>query len=88
MASLHRSTVLLDISKPTDSPIGTRFIVPSLLPEIDGRKCWPQGLRFNYKYYLERSNNRSVLIGAKRSNYIRWLKNPSGKAIGGNIEER
>jgi hypothetical protein len=64
---------MLNISRPTDSPAGTRFMVPTPSPEKDGRESWPSTIAAEYKHYLERSGNRSVLTGQKREDYCRWL---------------
>ena len=52
---------MLDISRPTDSPAGTRFIVLIPTPKKDDREFWPSTIEKEYKYYLERSENRSIL---------------------------
>ena len=60
---------MLDISRPTDSPAGTRFIVLIPTPKKDDREFWPSTIEKEYRYYLERSGNRSVLTGRKREDY-------------------
>jgi hypothetical protein len=80
--------IMLNVNKITDSPAGTRFMVPSPPPEVDGRECWPPNLHEEYSYYLERSLNRSVLTGLKREDHRRWLRNPSGKLQGETTQER
>jgi hypothetical protein len=64
---------MLDISRPTDSPAGTRFMVPTPSPKKDGRESWLSTIAAEYEHYLERSGNRSVLTGQKREDYRRWL---------------
>jgi hypothetical protein len=54
---------MLSVLKPTDSLAGTRFILPEAAPKVNRRKCWPENLRVKYKYYLERSGNKSILTG-------------------------
>ena len=73
---------MLDISRPTDSTARTRFIVLTPAPEKDGCEAWPTTVEKEYKYYLERSGNRSVLTGQKREDYQRQLRNSSGKPLG------
>jgi hypothetical protein len=73
---------MLSVLKPTDSPAGTRFMLPEAAPEVDGRECWPENLRAEYEYYLERSGNRSILTGQRREIHRRWLRNPSGTLQG------
>jgi hypothetical protein len=79
---------MLDISRPDESLIGTRFMVPIPSLEKDGRESWPITIEAEYEYYLERSGNRSVLTGQKREDYRRWLRNPNGRPIGETTEER
>jgi hypothetical protein len=75
---------MLSVNKLTNSPAGTRFMLPEAASEVDGRECWPESLRAEYEHYLERSGNRSILTGQRREDHRRWLKNPSEK-LQGNI---
>jgi hypothetical protein len=79
---------MLNINKITDSPAGTRFMLPEAAPEVDGREYWPNNLRADYEYYLERSGNKSVLRGQRREDCRRWLRNPSGKLQRETLKEK
>jgi hypothetical protein len=39
---------MLSVLKLTDSPAGTRFMLPEAAPEVDRRECWPENLRSEY----------------------------------------
>jgi hypothetical protein len=68
---------MLSVNKLTNSPAGTRFILPKAVLKVNKRECWPESLRAEYKYYLKRSGNKSILTGQRHKDYCRWLKNPS-----------
>jgi hypothetical protein len=72
----------LNLSTPNDSPTSTRFMISSPPPEKDGRQCWPNNLHQEYKYYLKRLGNRSVLTREKRKHHRFWLINPKAKLRG------
>jgi hypothetical protein len=50
---------------------GTIFLLPisNIELELKGRQYWPASFKDDYTYYLERSNNRSVLTSLKRETY-------------------
>jgi hypothetical protein len=75
-------TIELDIGHVGESPRGTRFMLLDPEPEADSRECWDANLRELYDFYLERSGNRSILMGDKREAYRRWLRNPSRPLAG------
>jgi hypothetical protein len=60
--------IRLSLNYIENSPYGTRFLLSllNIKPELKGCKYWPVSFKDNYTYYLERSGNRSVLIGVKR----------------------
>jgi hypothetical protein len=88
LRTIKMPTIELNISRFSNSPRGTRFMLPSPEPEADGRECWDADLRELYDYYLERSGNRSVLTIDKREAYRRWLRNPSGPLVGATAKAR
>jgi hypothetical protein len=54
---------MLSVNKLTNSPAGTCFMLPEAALEVNRRECWPESLRVEYKHYLERSGNKSILTG-------------------------
>ena len=79
----------MDISIPTSSPSGTRFMPFSPPPQSElAIEAFPEPLEQEYNIYLEKSNNRSVLTDLKRDT-MRWhLNNRTAKPRGETIIER
>jgi len=74
----HFSPITMDVNDLASSPHGAQF-VPDLPPpgaEPEGIDPFPDPIEDDYVHYLERSTNRSVLTGQRRSEMRDILGNP------------